>query len=174
MEVSSREAEVLEAVGRRLTNAEIATQLFISVRTVESHVSALLRKLALPDRRALALYAASRRQEASRPSPHNLPHSVTSFVGRDRELAMLGELLRSSRPADITGPAGTGKTRLALQATSAQLQRSADGTWLVEVGATGRPGLNADDPGGRLGDAARTGATRPSKLWWRGCERWRR
>ena len=52
--VSDREAEVLALVGDHLTNAEIARRLFISVRTVESHVSSLLRKLDLTDRRALA------------------------------------------------------------------------------------------------------------------------
>ncbi|HEU5036389.1 MAG TPA: helix-turn-helix transcriptional regulator, partial [Nocardioides sp.] len=43
--MSAREAEVLAAVAEHLTNAEIASRLFISVRTVESHVSSLLRKL---------------------------------------------------------------------------------------------------------------------------------
>src|SRR5262245_13786143 len=52
--LSRREAEVLEALGDHLTNAEIAERLFISVRTVESHVSTLLRKLDADDRRALA------------------------------------------------------------------------------------------------------------------------
>jgi DNA-binding NarL/FixJ family response regulator len=65
VEVSPREAEVLQAIGHHLTNAEIAAQLFISVRTVESHVSALLRKLSLPDRRALASYAATQRNHGS-------------------------------------------------------------------------------------------------------------
>jgi DNA-binding CsgD family transcriptional regulator len=41
--VSAREAEVLAAIAEHLTNAEIAGRLFISVRTVESHVSSLLR-----------------------------------------------------------------------------------------------------------------------------------
>ena len=45
MAVSAREAEVLAAIEERLTNAEIAVRLFISGRTVESHVSSLLRKL---------------------------------------------------------------------------------------------------------------------------------
>ena len=52
--VSEREAEVLDLLAQRLTNAEIAARLFVSVRTVESDVSALLRKLGASNRRALA------------------------------------------------------------------------------------------------------------------------
>jgi DNA-binding CsgD family transcriptional regulator len=57
--VSEREAEVLRLVGDHLSNAQIARRLFISVRTVESHVSSLLRKLDLTDRRGLADLATS-------------------------------------------------------------------------------------------------------------------
>src|SRR3954464_15027554 len=63
--VSEREAEVLAAVGEHLTNAEIAARLVISIRTVESHVSSLLRKLGVNDRRALSAIAA----EQARPAP---------------------------------------------------------------------------------------------------------
>ncbi|HEV7651526.1 MAG TPA: LuxR C-terminal-related transcriptional regulator [Actinophytocola sp.] len=59
--VSAREGEVLAALGEHLTNAEIGARLFISVRTVESHVSSLLRKLRVADRRALATVAATTR-----------------------------------------------------------------------------------------------------------------
>lgn len=56
--ISARESEVLSLVGEHLSNAEIGARLFISVRTVEVHVSSLLRKLGVPDRRALAQVAA--------------------------------------------------------------------------------------------------------------------
>jgi pimeloyl-ACP methyl ester carboxylesterase/DNA-binding CsgD family transcriptional regulator len=57
--VSDREAEVLRLVGAHLSNAQIARRLVISVRTVESHVSSLLRKLGVASRRELAQLAAS-------------------------------------------------------------------------------------------------------------------
>jgi DNA-binding CsgD family transcriptional regulator len=82
--VSAREAEVLAALGEHLTNAKIAARLFISVRTVESHVSSLLRKLQVSDRRALAAAAASLRPAQSAPPAVALPlpSPLTSFVGR--------------------------------------------------------------------------------------------
>jgi DNA-binding CsgD family transcriptional regulator len=52
-ELSPREAEVPELVGRHLSNPQIAERLYISVRTVESHIASLIRKLGVADRRAL-------------------------------------------------------------------------------------------------------------------------
>ncbi|HLK72603.1 MAG TPA: LuxR C-terminal-related transcriptional regulator [Streptosporangiaceae bacterium] len=108
--VTAREAEILAAIGQRLSNREIADRMVISVRTVESHISALLRKLGLPGRPALADFA--RRLEAEQV----LPLSLTSFVGRDDELAGLGEVLAAGPLVCLVGPAGCGKTRLALEA----------------------------------------------------------
>nr|WP_231935142.1 helix-turn-helix transcriptional regulator [Micromonospora viridifaciens] len=53
---------MLALLGEHHTNAEIAARLFISVRTVESHVSSLLRKHGVPNRRALAAVAAAGRE----------------------------------------------------------------------------------------------------------------
>ena len=65
--VTAREAEILAAIGQRLSNREIADRMVISVRTVESHISALLRKLGLPGRPALADFAGGLRPSRSCP-----------------------------------------------------------------------------------------------------------
>ena len=52
---------------------------------------------------------------------HNLPVQVTSFVGRARELGELADLIATHRLVTLTGPGGTGKTRLALQSSVALL-----------------------------------------------------
>jgi DNA-binding CsgD family transcriptional regulator len=57
--VTSKELEVLDALAQRLSNAEIAARLCISERTVEGHVSSLLRKLEADNRRELARLAPS-------------------------------------------------------------------------------------------------------------------
>jgi predicted ATPase/DNA-binding CsgD family transcriptional regulator len=108
--VTAREAETLAAIGRRLTNREIAARMFISVRTVESHVSSLLRKLGLPGRPELVELA------QQLPGERLIPVSMTSFVGRDSELAELTGMLAAGKLVCLVGPAGCGKTRLALEA----------------------------------------------------------
>ncbi|HEU5476106.1 MAG TPA: AAA family ATPase [Actinophytocola sp.] len=60
--LTAREAEVLELVGRGLTNAEIATELFISTKTASVHVSNILRKLGLKSRIQAAAHAQRRRE----------------------------------------------------------------------------------------------------------------
>jgi predicted ATPase len=73
--------------------------------------------------------------------PHNLPLQLTSFVGRERELAELAHLLAAHRLVTATGPGGTGKTRLALQAAAEALPDAPDGVWLVELAALADPAL---------------------------------
>lgn len=64
---------------------------------------------------------------------HNLPAPLTSFVGRDEELAEVASLLRSHRLITLTGVGGAGKTRLALEAAREQVGVWRDGTWLVDL-----------------------------------------
>ena len=64
---------------------------------------------------------------------HNLPVQLTSFVGREQEIEEIRRLLGSTRLLTLTGPGGTGKTRLALEVGTAALPMFADGVWLVEL-----------------------------------------
>ncbi len=113
--VSTREAEVLDALRHHLTNAEIARRLHISVRTVESHVSSLLRKLGAVDRRGLASMAAELAAQApfGRDQIVGLPANWTRFVGRAAEVGQLSLAIATSRLITVVGPGGVGKTRLA-------------------------------------------------------------
>jgi predicted ATPase/DNA-binding SARP family transcriptional activator len=72
---------------------------------------------------------------AAAPVRHNLPAPTTSFVGRERELDALATLLRRHRLVTLTGLGGAGKTRLALEAASRQLESWRDGVWLVDLTA---------------------------------------
>ncbi|GAA2368672.1 hypothetical protein Cme02nite_73360 [Catellatospora methionotrophica] len=133
VDISAREAEVLALLGEHLSNAEIGARLFISVRTVESHVSSLLRKLEAPDRRALAQRAAETvRTDRAQPA-QVLPTPLTSFVGRSRERAALAELVKTHRQVSAVGPGGVGKTRLALAVAADAAADFADGVWFVDL-----------------------------------------
>jgi predicted ATPase/class 3 adenylate cyclase len=73
--------------------------------------------------------------------PHNLPVQLSSFIGRDAELAELAELLDQHRLLSLLGPGGIGKTRLALQAAAQQSEGFADGVWFVDLSAVRDPEL---------------------------------
>ncbi len=106
--LTPRERAVLAAVERRLSNPEIAAELFISVRTVESHIASLRRKLQVDSRAGLVAGARKFRESAVR-TPAN------PLRGRGRDLARLRELLAGHPQVTIVGPGGVGKTRLALE-----------------------------------------------------------
>jgi predicted ATPase/DNA-binding CsgD family transcriptional regulator len=134
--ISAREAEVLAALGDHLTNAEIGVRLFISVRTVESHVSSLLRKFQVEDRRALAALSAnphSGSAGAGNAPVAALPSPLTPFVGRVAERAALARALREHRLVTAVGPGGIGKTRLALRVAAEVGDRFTDGVWYVNL-----------------------------------------
>ena len=75
------------------------------------------------------------------PARHNLPVRLTSFVGREQELAGLGKLLGEARLVTLTGPGGAGKTRLALESAAAAAGRFGDGVWLADLAGLADAGL---------------------------------
>jgi len=135
--VSAREAEVLAGLAEHLTNAEIAERLVISVRTVETHVSSLLRKLGVGDRRALAGLAATVPGGVAPSRPRRpaapLPAPLTPFVGRAAECAGLAAALARHRLVTAVGPGGIGKTRLALAVAAELAGRFTDGVWYADL-----------------------------------------
>ena len=189
--VSAREAEVLAALGEHLTNAEIAARLFISVRTVESHVSSLLRKLQVNDRRALAAAAATLRPAAPAPlapaplapaplapaplaaaplaAALPLPSPLTSFVGRAAERAALAAAIATHRLVTVVGPGGVGKTRLALSVVTEVAGRYADGAWYVDLVPVTDPAMVGPAIAAALGLGERQGrSSEDTVLSWLG------
>jgi predicted ATPase/class 3 adenylate cyclase len=92
----------------------------------------------------------------------HMPTEPTSFIGRDREIEEVADLLAAHRLVTLTGPGGAGKTRLSIRVARAVAERFADGAWFVSLSTVSRAdqvpsaaagviGLRA--VGGSLGDA---------------------
>lgn len=90
-----------------------------------------------------ALHVALLRGELGRREENrrtNLRAELTSFVGKDADVAAVGELLAEHRLTTLIGPGGSGKTRLATETARTLLGDLPDGAWLVELAAIGADG----------------------------------
>ncbi len=74
-------------------------------------------------------------------APNNLPTQLTSFIGRDDQVREAKALLARSRLVTLTGPGGTGKTRLSLQVAADSVDQFPDGVFFVPLGAVHDPEL---------------------------------
>lgn len=97
-----------------------------------------------------ALYNRIRTVGSSR--RHNLPAQVTSFIGREKELAKINQQLANPacRLLTLTGPGGIGKTRLALEAAQALVERFLEGVYFVPLDSLSAPDFLASTIGAAL------------------------
>jgi predicted ATPase/class 3 adenylate cyclase len=92
-------------------------------------------------------------------SPGNLPRTVTSFIGRESEVAEVEAAVRSHQLVTLTGVGGVGKTRLALEVASELTDEFPDGVWFFELAAVTDPAAVPDAVAAVLGIAQQPGKT---------------
>jgi len=140
--LTERELGVLNLIARGLSNREIASELVLTLGTVKWYNRQIYRKLGVHSRTQAVERAKQVGLFDTYPetflSPgiitgHILPAQVTSFVGRDHEIEEITRLLNTTRLLTLTGPGGSGKTRLALQAAAGGLERFEDGVFFVNL-----------------------------------------
>src|SRR5215472_10301171 len=117
-----------------------------------------------PGEELRALEQAVLRQQVPAAAPrrarHNLPVRLTSFLGREQELAALDEMVAGARLVTVTGAGGAGKTRLAVEFAAAAAGRFDDGAWLAGLAGITDPGLVPAQVMAALG-VRQTGETPP-------------
>jgi predicted ATPase/DNA-binding SARP family transcriptional activator len=97
---------------------------------------------------------------AARTVPGNLREQLSSFIGRQGELAQLSETVRTCRLVTLVGPGGVGKTRLAVEVAASLREEHRDGAWLVELASVTEPQGVPSATAGAL-DAAASSLGRP-------------
>ena len=97
-------------------------------------------------------------------APNNLPTALTTFLGREREIGEIVDLLADHRLLTLTGPGGTGKTRLSLEAASRTLERHPDGVYFVELANVGEAEMVAAEIAQAIGLPDRGGRSSIERL----------
>jgi predicted ATPase/DNA-binding CsgD family transcriptional regulator len=114
---------------------ELAADPEISVSEIASRIGWTRSATVLKDRVRALRPIATRAEDAEPPPRHGLPPELTSFVGREPEVADVLAALRSGRLVTLTGPGGVGKTRLAARAAADVAAWFGHGVNMVELAA---------------------------------------
>jgi predicted ATPase/DNA-binding SARP family transcriptional activator len=133
---TGRQAEALAAyrTARSVLVDELGIEPSVELRHLHEAILAQDETLFEHDSAQPAAPASARTTSDGRPlGLVHLPVQATPLIGRERELAELVELAGSHRLITLTGPGGTGKTRLALALAAELADRSADGVWWVSL-----------------------------------------
>ena len=143
--LTEREKAILRLIADGASNQEIADDLSLALETVKWYNKRIYSKLGARNRtEAIARVGLLKLFNTPAPSvlpKNNLPVQVTSFVGRKQEIADVTQLLQVSRLLTLTGPAGSGKTRLALEVALISAQHFKDGIFFVPLA----PVIEADN-----------------------------
>ena len=153
--LTRREREILGLLADGHSAPEIAQQLHLALSSVKWYFRQVYGKLGVNSKKSAVLRARElgllqpippvsapeRVPVASAPSRrrHNLPQQLTNFIGRAHQIAEAERLLQVARLLTLTGPGGTGKTRLALQIGLESLEDFPDGVWFIELAPIAEP-----------------------------------
>ena len=145
-----REVEIVTLMAEGLTNREIADRLFLGVETVRWYAKQLYTKLEVSGReeaveraREIGLLEASPEKTDTRQNnkQNNLPIQLTPFIGREHEINEVVQLLSTTRLLTLTGPGGTGKTRLSLAVAAKTADSWSGGVYFVDLSPLMDPAL---------------------------------
>jgi predicted ATPase/DNA-binding CsgD family transcriptional regulator len=137
-----REVEIIRLISQGLTDREVARKLSLSLETIKWYNKRAYAKLGVSNRTEAVAIASQFNLLAQIPAEpvldkhhpnHNLPAPLNTFIGRTAEIPEILGLLQENRLVVLTGPGGTGKTRLALEVARAILDDYPHGVWWVEL-----------------------------------------
>jgi predicted ATPase/DNA-binding CsgD family transcriptional regulator len=190
--LSRRQAEIANLVVAGRSSREIAETFSLSPRTVEHHIAAIFNKLGVGSRvelvTALLTPGLPERAHPAVPPlrsvdaiPNNLPRKLTSFIGREAEIAEIATLVESQQLVTLVGSGGVGKTRSSLAVAEAVFGAFPDGVWFVELAPLSRGeyipgtvaqalGLTLAADGDPLANLARTLKSKHLLLVFDNCE----
>ena len=115
---------------------------FIQVRGADDFFTGIVEKLkSLGDAGGVKTESGA----PTRKAKHNLPVQLTSFIGREDEIAEINQLLSNSPLVTLTGSGGAGKSRLAQEVGSANLEADPDGVWFVSLAPLSDPRLIVEE-----------------------------
>ena len=141
---------LVEGHGKLVTKDELLARVWprvvVEENTLQVHVAALRKVLGAETIATVSgrgyRFVLPVADDAGPPEPtqHNLPHQLTSFIGRERQIEEVAHLLSTTRLLTLTGAGGCGKTRLALKVAEGVLDSYED-VRLVELASLGDPTL---------------------------------
>ena len=161
--VLNRAARVMAAGhGGQILVAESTASLFTGVDLLDlgpRRLRDLPTPIGLFQVRAAGLRTEFPALQALDASPGNLRAAVTSFIGRESEVAELQAAVKAHRLVTLTGVGGVGKTRLALEVAARLADEFPDGVWLFELAAVTDPAAVPDAVAAVLGVTQQPGKT---------------